>query len=370
MVKVRILTGVGAAVLTIPAVGCAVDHQDDDVASDSSNQTQAIDPGAGALTLHSYSMFYGSTSGGDEFVRVGEKLKVTLAFNEALDMLYVGDAGDQAAIDALRADPSKLSLVAKVTYTKFDESKSDVTLPVTFAPGAGGVLAGSSAELVVPNGTKLLKTELVASYERNGAPQVRELLSTHGIQSELVVFGGFAPDKLALFDTQGSERRTRIVEGGGVEKGAHLTLSVTDYRLDTVVDKTSLDLRIGQKNSYSRFGASIVDALGSLEYVVGVAYSTDGGATYQGADLQKVTRPEVLSRNESWRFAFQQLLNIPANAGLNVKIAFHVQAYLVVPSYYPGEVFNAKYQPGQRVLLKDVWDNNGGSNFSLPIASQ
>ena len=368
MVKVRLLTGVGAAVLAIPAVGCAVDHQED-VASDSANQTES-DPGSGSLALHSYAMNYGSTSGGDEFLRVGEKLKASLSFDDALDMLYVGDAGDQAAIAALRADPSKLKLSLKVSYTKFDETKIDApALPVTFAAGAGGVLAGTSEEFAVPKGTKALHAEFSAEYEKDGAPATRELLSTHGIQSNFTVFGGFAPDKLALFDSLGSDFHTRIVEGGGVVKGAHLTLSITDYRLDTVIDKTSLDLRIGRRNSYSRFGASVIDALGSIEYVVGAAYSTDGGASYQGMQMQKVTGPDTLSRQQ-WRFAYQNLLNIPADAGPNVKVAFHVQAYLVVPSYYPGEIFDARYQPGQRSLLKDAWDSANGANYTLPIASQ
>ena len=62
-------------------------------------------------------------------------------------------------------------------------------------------------------------------------------------------------------------------------------------------------------------------------------------------------------------------LEIPANAGPNMKVAFHVKAYLQVPNYFPGEVFNARYQPGQRVLLKDMWDNNDGHDYALPIGN-
>jgi hypothetical protein len=62
-------------------------------------------------------------------------------------------------------------------------------------------------------------------------------------------------------------------------------------------------------------------------------------------------------------------LGIPANAGPNMKVAFHVKAFLQVPNYFPGEIQNARYAPGQRILLRDVWDNNGGGDYALPIAS-
>jgi hypothetical protein len=51
-------------------------------------------------------------------------------------------------------------------------------------------------------------------------------------------------------------------------------------------------------------------------------------------------------------------------------VALHVQAYLQVPSYFAGEVMDAKYGPGERVLLRETWDNAGGENYRLPIAQE
>jgi hypothetical protein len=69
------------------------------------------------------------------------------------------------------------------------------------------------------------------------------------------------------------------------------------------------------------------------------------------------------------RYAHEADLGIPANAGENLKVAFHVQAFLQVPDFMPGEIQNARYAPNARILLKDVWDNNGGKDYALPIGS-
>lgn len=369
MIKVRILTGVtaaGAAVVAIPSlVGCSQDAaQDPDVGSGTQNDTESV-AGSGEMVLHGWSLNYQSTSGGDEFLRVGEKMKTSVSFE---DVIMLVAYADNATAQALRADPSKLEVTPKVVYTRSDESKSEASLTkLAWKNGAGGVLAGTSDELTIPKGVKKLSLELVAKYDKAGVPQTVNLLQSHGIQSEFVVFGAFLPDKLALFDTMGADRRTRLVEGGKVVPGSHLTIDITDWRLDSVVDKTNLDLRIGKQYSGSRFGTSIVDALGALEYEVGAVVSFDDGGTYVPVGLTKVMRPDVFARAEGWRFAFQSEIDVPGDAHGNVKIAFHVKAFLQVPNYYGGQIMDARYSPGQRVLLKDVWDNDDGKDYPLPV---
>lgn len=372
MIKVRILQGVtaaGAAALALPSLaGCTADATPDPVGSDSANNTESV-AGSGNLALHSYSLHYSSTSGGDEFLRVGEKMTALVAWNDVLDKLaYQFDPAQAALRAALSADPTKVKLTLKLTYTKFDESKVPVSHTMKWAPGAGGVLVGTSPEFVIPSGAKLLSVEVVADYDKSGTPASTEIIKGQGIPSDFVVFGAFVPNKLALFDTMGAERRTRIVEGGGVVRGAHALLSYTDWRLDTVTEKVGLDLRVGQKTSGSRFGPVVIDALGSLDYEVTAAVSTDGGATYNPVSFSKVMHPAVLSRNEGWRYTLEADLGIPADAAGAVKVAFHVKAFLQVPNYAPGEIQNARYAPGSRILLKEVWDNNDGKDYSLPVS--
>jgi len=365
MIKVRVLHGfaaAGAAALALPsALGCSAPSEE--VGSGTENFTE-ISPGSGSLALHSYRVDYASTSGGDEFVRVGEKMTVAVSLNDVLDKIADAPALRAAAL----ADPSKVKLTLKVTYTKADESKSAAPdLAFGAWAAANGGFVGTSPAFVIPNGTKLMAVEVVAAYDKAGIPSTTEVVKARGIANEFVVFGAFAPNKLALFDSAGADRRVRVVEGGAIMKGSHAVISYTDWRLDTVSDKGSMDLRIGQKNSGSRFGPVVVDALGSLEYEVSAAISTDGGATYNPVSLKKVERPAVLSRSEGLRYALETEIPIAADAGPSLKVAFHVQAFLQVPNFSNGEIQNARYAPNQRVLLRDTWDNNDGHDYALPI---
>jgi hypothetical protein len=373
MVKVRILTGMtaaSAAVLALPGlVGCTAPTEDS-VATGSQNNTESV-AGAGQLVMHGYSLSYQSTSGGDEFVRVGERLKAAVDFNDTVHLIAYGALGDAALEKALRADSSSLKVNLLVTFTRADGTTYDAPpSPLAWKPSASNQLAGLSDELIVPAGVRAMRVELAATFPHAGIPQTMNLLQSQGIQRDFVVFGAFVPNKLALFDTAGADRRTRVVEGGKIVPGAHATLSVTDWRLDTVSDKSTLDLRCGQRNSYNRFGPMIVDALGTLEYEVSAVVSTDGGATYSPVGLVKNAQSPIFSRADGFRFTHDAEVPIPKNAGPNLKVAFHVRAFLQVPSFQPGEIQNARYAPGARILLKDTWDNNGGKDYALPVGTE
>jgi hypothetical protein len=371
MIKVRILRGlrspllrVSAAALAIPGALTACSETDQELSSaDESNNTESL-AGSGVLTLHGWRLNYGSTSGGDEFIRIGEKLKVAIDHVSTVNMV----AGDSATRQDLLSDANKLKVELRVQYTKADGTTYDAdSIPVTWGPGASNLTVGNSGELTVPKQIRRLKVELVASFMKAGIPTTVQILDAARINREFVVFGAYTPNKLALFDTNGSERRTRVVEGGAVIKGADVLVSVTDWRLDTVVDKSTLDLRVGDKQSGSRFGPVIVPAYGDLEYEVSAVVSSDGGATYEPLNLTKADRPDVLAASVEYRFAYQAAAAIKANGGPSMKVAFHVRAFLKVPN---GGFINQRYAPGSRILLKDVWDNNGGADYALPIASR
>jgi hypothetical protein len=367
MIKVRILksvTAAGAAAVALPQlVGCAVDSQaEPETGSATQDNTEAV-AGSGVVALHGWSLEYKSTSGGDEFLRVGEKMKMTVDFQYLVMLLGYRDS---AAGPAINGDPTKLKAVPKITYTKFDGATYDVALAaVTWKQGASNITYGESAEFVIPAGVKRMKLEVTAEYTTS-LPQKVDLLQTGGIHNEFVVFGAFAPNKLALFDTVGAEKRTRVVEGGGLVKGAKVTFSMTDWRLDTLVDRSTLDTYVGDQQNYNRFGPAIVPAQGQVDYEVEAVVSTDGGRTFQPLGFSKAMKPEVFQRAEGWRFAFQAERAIPGDAS-GVKIAFHIKAFLQVPQ---SGIINGRYAPGQRVLLKDVWDNNGGQDYALPVVDR
>lgn len=368
MIKVRLVKGfstIGAAALTLPTlVGCSQNvepSQTDDVGTGSQNNTESI-AGTGVITLHGWRLYYGSTSGGDEFLRVGEKLKVAIDHLTTVQMVA---GADQALQQDLRANPDHLKIMLRVQYTKADGTTFDAPeVPVTWGPGSSNLIVGSSGEIMIPAGVRRMKIELGAEFSRAGVPQHMDVLAQNSVQREMVVYGAYLPNKLALFDTMGAERRTRLLEGGAVLKNSTVTLSVTDWRLDTIVDKTTLDLRVGDRESGSRFGPVIVPAMGELEYEVAAVVSTDGGATYQPASFTKVAKPDVLAGTDGFRFTYEAQAQVSGNAGPSMKVAFHVRAFLKVPD---GGIMNGRYAPGSRVLLKDTWDNNGGGDYALPI---
>jgi hypothetical protein len=370
MIKVRILTGVaaaGAAAVAIPSVVGCTTSADDAIGEAAESNTESI-AGSGSIMLNGWTLHYKSTSGGDEFLRVGEKMKVSFDFRHVVTHFISQD--DPAFAQTLIANPSLVKTHAKVTFVKFDESKEEKLVPVAYQPGPSNILYGNSEEFVIPSKAKVLRLEITAEYTKNGVVQKKELLAPMlgGTLRDFVVFGAFLPNKLALFDTMGAERRMRVVEGGGVVRGANLTLSVADWRLDTIVDKSRFDLYYGDRYSGSRFGPMMVPAFGALEYEVEAVVSMDGGANWQTVSLKKVDRPAVFSRNDGFRFALEKELAVPANAGSTMKVAFHVRAYLQVPGYSPGSVSNPRHGPNARILLRDVWDNNGGQDYSLPIS--
>lgn len=71
---------------------------------------------------------YRSTSNGDEFVRVGERLRAEISFYDAVNLLW-HDSQDDALAKKVRQDPSKLQLSLKVTYTKFDDARVEAPAP-------------------------------------------------------------------------------------------------------------------------------------------------------------------------------------------------------------------------------------------------
>lgn len=372
MLRIRVMTrlvAAGAAAMTVPtAVGCTA-PAGGDFGQSSDDVTNAV-AGSGAIAIRSYGTSYESTSGGDEFIRVGEKMTVSVPLASALDTLRYRIGGPQAALtallDELKKDPSKMNAEVEITYTNFDGSTTALpAMPLTWAPPpSGSPVVGQTVEFTIPKGVRGLR---VLALARIAGQQNPAALNARWQPDDFVVFGAYLPNKLALFDTQGATMRTRIVEGGGVVKGSDLTFAYTDYRLDTLCDKLSLDLRTGRVTNFNRFGPSIVDELGKLAYEIEAVVSTDGGATFESIGFAE-TPDSFTTRNDGARRLWQASKKVPASASGNaVQIAFRVRAYLEVPT---GPAAESRYPRGARILLKEVWDNNGGANYALPFSAQ
>jgi hypothetical protein len=183
------------------------------------------------------------------------------------------------------------------------------------------------------------------------------------------IFGAFVPNKLALFDNDSSGAgRVRIVEGGALTPGKDVTFSFTDWRADRIVDKYSLDTTIGDGQTYSRFGSGIASIRGDLVYEVDFVYSTDGGQTWNNGTLDAHAIPDVIEGPDSAnRTSYEKTIQLPNNAQ-GLQVAFHLRAYVVAdPHYVYITRWKDGYQLGGKYLLRDVWDNNGGQNYSLAV---
>lgn len=360
MIHVRVLRGItvaGTAALSLPTlIGCgpADEVLGEDPGVDSQEATASL-AGTGTVSLTGYYLDYKSTSGGDEFIRVGEKLKVIV---DRATLLSYAD---------VPASATSVSLAAIVRYTHADDSTVDTKeMKLTTSTGAGGVSLGTSPQFTVPKGVKRMQVHLFVDYKDAGESKRVDITSWLGTR-DFTVFGAFLPNKFAFFDAQGTTMRTRLIEGGKAVRGAHLTLSVTDWRLDTVVDRSKFDLHVGEQMSGGRFGPVVVPAFGELQYEVEAAISTDSGATYHYETFNKVTASPVFGIFDYGRFTFEKEIAVPSDAGATIKIAYHIKAFLQVPSY---SVMNPKYAQGARILLREAWDNNGGQDYPVSVGNK
>jgi hypothetical protein len=135
-----------------------------------------------------------------------------------------------------------------------------------------------------------------------------------------------------------------------------------------VVDRMRLDARYGRRMAGGRFGSVVVDAIAPIEYEIGVAYTADG-TNWSGLGLATTPNARVLqTQSDTRRVAYEGAVLLP-RASRELRLAFNVRAFLVVPNY-GSEVFDTRYAPGSRVLLADRWDNAGGADYRLPVSAR
>lgn len=357
MLKVKkiILPGFASTAAAIGGIsgaisGCAT--QIEEVSSTVASELTSAQAGTGVVRLSGFSAAYQSTSGGDEFIRSGERLKAEILFN---DVWWLFPDAERRTLT-----PANLKVTALATYSnKTGGVASREELPLAWATTAGGSQVGASDETVVPAGSPSIKIDY-----RVETPAGAFLLSDRLRMpaKTFPVFGAFLPNKLVFFDNDASGgARSRIVEFGTLVAGRGALLSYSDWRADRTVDKVRLDTYIGKRTTGSRFGTIIIDANGEVEYEVSVAYAIDG--TWQGAVLGKKAYPAVMqTQADTRRSSYETQLTLPDTAR-ELRLAFHVKAFLKVPTYGPGEIIDPKYGPGERILIAEKWDNADGADY-------
>jgi hypothetical protein len=332
-----------------------------------SSAETAVDPGTGTLSPSPYwtpsgMPHYSIAAQGsvDEFVRVGEKLTFDVPAYQLWSIVKPNDPiGD---VDSLKA----LVATFQVTFVSKGDVIGRATPAVSSWTGAElWDLQGTSDAFVIPDKTDTLQIGIVVVDPADGT---RVELADLDFDT-VPVFGGELPLKHVLFDNSGSTLRTRVVEGGGIVPNGTAVVTYTDWRADEIVDKTNLDRQIGTAQSYSRFGPITVPIFGRIDYVVTAGYSYKADWGFSVYPLSATTTSRVI--NQSGRTAYETTLYVPDVGSTDLEMYFHVQAYLVVDyTSYGSSVLTKRYNQGDRILLKDAYDNKDGKafeNYDVPV---
>jgi hypothetical protein len=337
-----------------------------------------VDPGdaeltasaADALTAGSATLVAGGWPGGvdlgvtgsttDEYVRAGESLSASFPAWLLWEALYPTEPLPD--VTRLR----QLKPTVQVTFLDRGAPLSTATLATGWVDGDVFSLSALSPSFVVPAQTEALAVAVALADD--AAPAVTGSLSASVIRP-VQVFGGDLPNKTALFDSDHGARRTRILEGSSPVRGASLDLGYTDWRADTLVDRSSINTQIGVRQAWGRFGPTTTPIFGTVVHEVSVGYFFDDGRGWQS---EQALAPNAASRLlPAGRTGFERKLSVPAGA-TRLSMYFHVKAYLVADYTGYGGITEQWYAQGSRNLVREKWDNPSGSytNYDFSLESQ
>jgi hypothetical protein len=363
-IKVRVLRSVqagltgmsGLVALTSGLAACTADvPAEEDFTSDESALTIA-NPGTGVLDLAwDYTTPIGfsvaATSSTDEYVRAGERMSFSIPLHFLWSRLYPNDAVPD---DLARL--KKLSAKVKVVYTRDGAAlpSSNLATNGTFKGTQTYDVSALTGSFLVNKKAQGMRFEIAIS---DAADATKKLTVPTTDLNEIPVFGGSLPNKTALFDTLGPTLRQRVLEGGKPVAGATLAIGYTDWRAATLVDSSSIDRTIGNATSFGRFGAFQMPINGELVHEITYAASVDGA---WGGEQPLTANAKSRLMPPYGRVAYEGALALPAGAQ-KIEVYFHVRTFLVVDYGKFSNVGWRKYQQGERILVREKWDNEHGA---------
>jgi hypothetical protein len=174
-----------------------------------------------------------------------------------------------------------------------------------------------------------------------------------------------------------------VLDGGNLVGSGVLTIAYTHFRADAVATVQSIayqDTIIGKARNYGRFGPVITDIVGKVVHEISAGVQFDDGAgwhpeTVMLANARSRERTEVYptTTSLSWggvygsQTTYELATRVP-DAATRASVYFHVKTYLVAD--YSGfmEVTEKKYTDGQRILLRESYDNPSGSGTNYDFA--
>ena len=364
MIKVKVLRGVqagltgmsGLVALSTGVAACTAEAPLEDVASDDSALT-VQNPGTGVFEL---GWAYGTSTGYsfeakgsvDEYLRASQKMTFAIPAHFLWARLYPTEPTPN---DVGRLQ--KLSAKVKIHYVKDGAVYANTSVATNGWTGSQPWdVTATTNSFIVSKRAHAVRFELTIS---DAADPSKKATIAAGELLDIPVIGGSLPNKTMLFDTMGNQLRTRVLEGGKPVAGAALALGYTDWRAATLVDSSTIDRTIGNATSFGRFGSFEMPISGDLEYEISYAVAIDGvwqdEKQLTGNDTSRLMPP-------FGRKAWEGVLAIP-NAGQKIEVAFHVKTFLKVDYTRFSNVGWRKYTQGERILVRDAWDNENGVAF-------
>ena len=289
----------------------------------------------------------------DEFVRTGEKLKVSVPGWLAWQTLHPNDpTPDAARTKKLRIEAhAKFLSNGQVVKTKVIKSSANTWTGDNYY----NLVTVTSKSVTVPDDIDAVAIDIVLK-------DLGDAAATATIGADAVgpvqVFGGQGDLRHVLFDNDAGDLRERVVEDEPLISGASAVVSYTDWRANTLVDSYSINRQIGVVQGWGRFGQFSMPIFGDLVNEVSMGwYADDAQGWRPEAALPAVTDSRLLPEG---RKTFQTELALSAGT---TKLAawFHVKTYLVADYSKYGNVTQSFYQQGDKILVAEKWDNPSGS---------
>lgn len=359
----RVEAGVAAASTLLVAasagtLGCAAETQE---AEEYGLNDFGVNPGSAELELQlgvpgqmNVALMNSTT---DEFVRVGESLKLTMPAWLLWETLYPTEpVPDDARLKQLKA-------TVKVSFIDKTKTLSSKSVSISTWSGSQYGLKALTTQFKIPTKTDTLKLSLTIKDAANTSASVT---LTQAQMGTVAVFGGDLPNKTLLFDNNNGTLRERVIDGDTLLKGSVASLGYSDWRADQIVDKTNLNLQIGQATFSGRFGPYTAPIYGTLSYEVSYGVSFDGGVTFAA---EKALAASTASRTLGpGRTAYEGSEKLPAGATQMMMYA-HVKAYLHADYSKYQNVTEKWYADNADVMIKEGYDNPSGafSNYVFAI---
>ncbi len=291
----------------------------------------------------------------DEYIRVGES--VTFAVPTILIWNNLHQYPMQPDLERMKG----LTVTMRVLYWKNGAKVSSVMLNSEACTGdTTSTMRTTTGEFKIPHGVDSMQFEFVLTDPIAPATSV----TIPADRTQTIPILGDTKTKTILFDNLAQAARNRVIEPGAA--GEPVRIVYTDWRADLIADTSLIDTGIGQATGYSRFGEFAIPLFGKLvhEITYGVAYN-DGSGWRAETPLATNKTSRLLPRS---RTTYESTLNVPASAK-SMSIYFHVKTYLIADYSRAGEVRERKYQQGEKVLVRERWDNPDGANtnYDFPL---